>query len=189
MKKAVKGTYGYLKKKRNQVIIRTIIFFATSLTLFAAGYATTHTQKNLLTIVAVLGCLPACKSLVNMIMYFRASGCSVSAYEKIREAEGHLIGMFDMYFTSYQKNYAISHMVAENQIILAYTENSDCDILACREHLETMLKQAGYKGVTITVNNDLSRYCEQLKSLNDKNQISSPIIDDEVRAALYDISL
>ena len=189
MKKAIKGTYGYLNKKRTLVIIRTIVYFAIALALFAAGYATTHTKRNLLTVVAVLGCLPACKSMVNMIMYFRATGCSLSAYEKIREVEGHLIGMFDMYFTSYQKNYAISHMVVEDQIILAYTEDSGCDIPACREHLETMLKQAGYKGMTITVNSDLLRYCEQLKGLNDKNQTCDPVRDDEVRVALYDISL
>ena len=189
MKKAVKGTYGYLKRKRNWVIIRTIIFFAIALALFAAGYVTTHTKKNLLTIVAVLGCLPACKSLVNMIMYFRAEGCSESAYEKIQEMEGHLFGMFDMYFTSYQKNYAISHMVVEDRIILAYTEDPACDIAACREHLDTMLKQAGYKDMTITVNGDLLKYCEQLKGLNEKNQTCDPVRDDEVRAALYDISL
>lgn len=189
MNKAVKGTYGYLKKKRNLVIIRTVIFFAIALALFAAGYVTTHTKKNLLTIVAVLGCLPACKSLVNMIMYLRASGCSESAYKRIEKVEGHLIGMYDMYFTSYRKNYAISHMVVENRIILAYTEDSNCDIPACREHLETMLKQAGYKDMTITVNNDLDKYCEQLTGLNEKNQTCDPVRDDEVRVALYDISL
>lgn len=189
MKKAIKGTYGYLNMKRTLVIIRTIVFFAVALALFAAGYAATHTKRNLLTIVAVLGCLPACKSLVNMIMYFRAAGCSLAAYEMIREVEGHLIGMFDMYFTSYQKNYAISHMVVEDRIILAYTEDPGCDISACREHFETMLKQAGYKDMTITVNNDLSRYCEQLKGLNEKNQTCDPVRDDEVRVVLYDISL
>lgn len=171
------------------MIIRTAIFFAISLALFAAGYITTHTKKNLLTVVAVLGCLPACKSLVNTIMYFRASGCGASAYEKIQAAEGHLIGMYDMYFTSYQKNYAISHMVVEDRIILAFTEDMGCDLPSCREHLETMLKQAGYKDMTITVNNDLSKYCEQLKGLNEKNQTYDSVRDDEVRVVLYDISL
>ena len=66
MKKALKGNYGYIKAKRNRVIIRTIIFFAISLAIFVAGYITTGTRKNLFTIVAVLGCLPACKSLVNI---------------------------------------------------------------------------------------------------------------------------
>ena len=187
--KAVKGNFGYLKRKRVQVIIRTIIFFGISLALFAAGYLTTHTKRNLLTVIAVLGCLPACKSLVNMIMFLRASGCSIEAMDKIQKVEGHLVGMYDMYFTSYQKNFALSHMVLEDKIILGYTEDPKCDIPACREHLETMLKQAGYKDLTITVTNDLPKYCEQLKGLNDKNQAYNPVKDDEVRIALYDICL
>lgn len=189
MKKAVKGTYGYLKAKRVQVILRTIIFFVLALSLFVAGIVTTHTRKNLLTVVAVLGCLPACKSLVNMIMYFRARGCGQEAQSRITGSEGHLIGMYDMYFTSYQKNFAISHMVVENQIILGFTEDEKCDIPACITHLKTMLKQAGFTEVTVSVTDQLQKYCSQLQQLNDKNQDHDPAKDDEIRIALYEISL
>ncbi len=189
MKKAVKGNYGYIYAKRNRVMLRTIVFFAISLAIFTIGYVTTETRKNLLTVVAVLGCLPACKSLVNMIMFFRAKGCSQSAMEAIRPLEGHLIGMYDMFFTSYQKNFAISHMVVEDKIILAYTEDEKFDDKACKEHLCTMLKQGGIKDMTITITGDLHKYCEQLKNLNDRNQKNDPVKDDEVRIVLYDISL
>lgn len=189
MKKAVKGNYGYISTKRKLVILRTILFFAISLALFAAGILTTHTRKNLLTVVAVLGCLPSCKSLVNMIIFIRASGCSSRAREMIKPAEGHLIGMYDMYFTSYQKNFALSHMVVEDHIILGFTEDLKCDLSGCREHLDTMLKQAGFKDMTITITNDLEKYCEQLTKLNEKNQDYNAERDDEIRIALYDISL
>ncbi|MDO4303282.1 MAG: hypothetical protein Q4D94_05150 [Bacillota bacterium] len=189
MNKAVKGNYGYINTKRKLVILRTILFFAISLALFAAGILTTHTRRNLLTVVAVLGALPSCKSLVNMIIFIRAKGCSDSAYKQIKEAEGHLIGMYDMYFTSYQKNYALSHMVVEDHIILGFTEDIKCDLSGCRDHLETMLKQAGFKDMTITITNELSKYCDQLSNLNEKNQDCDAARDDEIRIALYDISL
>lgn len=189
MKKAIKGNYGYIQAKRISVTIRTILFFAISLAIFIIGYVTTGTRKNLLTVVAVLGCLPACKSLVNMIMFFKAKGCSQTAMEKIVLHEGHLIGMYDMYFTSYQKNFAVSHMVVEDKIILAYTEDEKFDAKACKEHLSTMLKQGGSKDMTITFSDNLDKYCEQLKGLNEKNQETNPEKDDEVRIILYDISL
>ena len=189
MKKAVKGNYGYIRTKRSWVIIRTIVFFAISLAIFIAGYVTTGTRKNLLTIVAVLGCLPACKSLVNLIMFFRAKGCSQKAMEVIRPIEGHLIGMYDMFFTSYQKNFDISHMVLEDKILLAYTESDQFDHKAFKEHLSTMLKQGGVKEMTITTTGDLQKYCEQLEGLNSMNQEYDPEKDDEVRILLYDISL
>ena len=189
MKKAIKGNFGYLSAKRIQVIIRTVLFFGISAALYAAGYITTGSNKNLLTIVAVLGLLPASKSLVNMIMLLRATGCSVQAREAAEPLEGRLIGMYDMYFTSYKKNFAISHMVLEDKVILGYTEDLKCDARACEEHLDTMLKQGGFKDMTIRISNDLKTYCEQLKNLNAKEQTGNPGKDDEVRVILYDISL
>lgn len=189
MKRVVKGNYGYLAAKRKQVIIRTILFFGISIALYIAGYVTTGSNKNLLTVVAVLGLLPASKSLVNMIMFLRAKGCSEQTKNSIISEEGRLIGMYDMYFTSYKKNFAISHMIVEGKVILGITEDPDCDCRACEEHLETMLKQAGFKDITIRISQDIKTYCEQLKNLNAKEQDNIPEKDDEVRVVLYDISL
>ena len=103
----IKGEYGYLKKKRNRVLIYTLLSFAVSIALFVVGYVTTGTRKNLLTIVAVLGLLPASRSAVSLIMLFRAKGCSEKARDQIGKAAGGLVSMYDMYFTSYEKNYAV----------------------------------------------------------------------------------
>lgn len=189
MKRAVKGKFGYLAAKRIQVIIRTILFFGISAALYIAGYVTTGDNKNLLTIVAVLGLLPASKSLVNMIMMLRATGCSMEAKEELEPLEGRLVGMYDMYFTSYKKNFAISHMVVEGKIILGYTEDAKCDCRACEEHLDTMLKQGGCKDMTVRISENIKSYGEQLKNLNQKKQDNDPVKDDEVRVILYDISL
>mgnify|MGYP007033828630 CR=1 FL=1 len=189
MTRAVKGNFGYIRAKRLAVLIRTIVFFGISLSLFAAGCITTGKKENLLTIVAVLGCLPACKSMVNTVMLFRARGCSDQARDAIKPLEGRLIGMYDMYFTSYQKNFALSHMVVEGNLVLGYTESGGCDCTACQEHLQAMLRQGGFKDRTITISQSLSKYCEQLKNLNQMTPSGSPEKDDEVRVVLYDISL
>ena len=189
MKRAVKGNFGYLAAKRRQAAARTALYFAISLSLFVAGIVTTGSKENLLTIVAVLGCLPACKSLVNVIMLFRATGCSSHVKEAVCPVQGRLIGMYDMYFTSYQKNFAISHMVVEGKIILGYTESPKCDTKACQEHLQAMLKQGGFKDMTIKISDNLEAYLGQLKNLNGMEQDNNPQRDDEVRVILYDISL
>lgn len=189
MKKAVKGNFRYIEFKRRQVILRTILFFGISLALFAAGYLTTGKKENLLTVVAVLGCLPACKSMVNMIMFFRARGCSENARNEIAPLEGRLIGMYDMYFTSYQKNFDISHMVLEGKVVLGYTESEKCDLKACEEHLQVMLKQGGFKNMTVKISDNLQKYCEQLKNFNQMKQDNDPARDDEARVVLYEVSL
>lgn len=185
----MKGRQGYLTAKRKQVIAITIILFFVSISLFVAGYVTTKTKQNLLTIVAILGCLPACKSLVSVIMYVKATGCSPLAEEKIKTVEGRLVGMYDMYFTSYKQNFALSHMVVDNKVILGYTESSKFDKKDCEEHLQTMLKQGGFKEMTVSISDNLDKYCEQLKKLNEKGQEADRKKEDEVRTLLYEITL
>lgn len=187
--RAVKGTFGYLEKKKRNAILWTILCFGISLAVFLAGYLTTGTRKNLLTVVAVLGCLPACKSIVNLIMLCRAKGCSREVYEQIKPCEGRLIGMCDLYFTSYQKNFPISHMIVDGKVILGFCENEKCDPDAAIAHLQTMLKQGGFKDYTITLTKDLKKYCEQLKNRSEAQPERNPEKEDEVRVLFYEITL
>lgn len=188
-KRIIKGEFGYLKKKKNRVIFLTILFFAISLGIILTGYLTTGTKKNLLTVVGILGCLPACKSAVSMIMYIRAKGCSENAQNSIKEHEGRLIGMYDMYFTSYKTNYALSHMTVENKVILGFTEDEGMDIKECTTHLTTMLKNAAHTGVAITIVSDLDKYLSMLDNLNKEEFDGNVEKDDEIRVSLYEICL
>ncbi len=188
LKFAVKGNYGYLKNKRNQVLVMTILMFAVSMSLLAAGIITTGSNKNLLTIVAVLGCLPACKSAVSLIMYCKAAGCSIETKEVIEKVQGELIGMYDMYFTSYKNNFPVSHMVVEGKNICGYTEKK-FDTGLCEEHLETILKQSGYKDFTIKIFTDLVKYTDRLSQIDKIDREKTPKRDEEVRKVLFDISL
>ena len=67
----VKGTRNYINSQKKFEILRTLLYFALPLGLFLIGYITTKTKVNLMTIVAVVGCLPASKSLVGAIMFLR----------------------------------------------------------------------------------------------------------------------
>ncbi len=195
-KRIIKGDADYLKKKRNRTILITILFFAISLGLFLIGYLTTGTKRNLLTIVAVLGCLPSSKSAVNMIMLIRAKGCSKESMERIDSSVGKLISMYDMYFTSYKKNFNIAHMVVDNKVIIGFSEDEKCDFEMCKEHISTYLKQAGIKGAKMTFTGSLDKYIEMLKNLNtsdsqaDNEEPTEEINkDDEIRITLYEITL
>ena len=74
MKKVLKGNPGYLDYKKKAEILRTVIYFALVAAVFFLGYSQAHTKKNLLTIVAILGCLPASKALVGVILRLPVSG-------------------------------------------------------------------------------------------------------------------
>ncbi len=44
--RAVKGTFGYLEKKKRNAILWTILCFGISLAVFLAGYLTTRNQEE-----------------------------------------------------------------------------------------------------------------------------------------------
>lgn len=189
MKKRVKkGSYGYIAYQKKASVIRTVIFFALSLAIYGIGIYSTGSNKNLLTIVAVLGLLPACKSAVNAIMFLKAYGCSEDAWEKISAYDDKLTGFYDMYFTSYQKNFPLSHMVYKGNVICAYTESGKCDCNAGEKHLEQMLIQDGCKNMTVKIFNHLEKYLDRLGQLSELDVEESKNRDDIIRL-FYSISL
>ena len=172
IKKAVKGTFGYLDAQKKRVFLRTVIYFAIPLSLLAAGIISTGSRRNL-------------------ILYCRTRGCSEAAHETIVlvSRERGLKGMYDLYFTSYKRNFAISHMVVCGKNLCGFTEDPGCDAKACKEHLDTMLKQGGCKDMTVKIFTDLPKYCERLRQLSESTGEKDSELGNRVRIVLYDISL
>lgn len=187
-KKVPKGNYGYIEYQKKASVIRTVLFFALSLAIYGLGIYSTGSNKNLLTVVAVLGLLPSCKSAVNAVMFLRASGCSEQAKEKISFYDDKLVGFYDMYFTSYQKNFPISHMVLKGNVICAYTESVKCDTNAGEAHLEQMLKQDGYKNMTIKIFSNIDKYIDRLSQLSNLDIEESKNRDGMIQM-FYSVSL
>lgn len=90
MKKVDKGKFGYLDYKKRIEIIRTAVYFALVAAIFFIGYSQTHTRLNLLTVVAVLGCLPASKALVGVITRFPYPSIPAVRAEEILLRTGHI---------------------------------------------------------------------------------------------------
>lgn len=169
MKKFIvpKGVYGYIENRRMVTVLRTLLFFMVSVGLYLMGYLTTRSSKNLLTIVAILGCLPACKSLVNFILFLRAKGCSESLKDAVCAYDGKLMTFYDLYFTSYQKNYPISHMALRGNVLCGITENPKCDCNEAGRHLEQMLMQEGIRNVTVKIFSQRDKYIDRLSQLTE----------------------
>lgn len=182
-----KGCFGYIRNRRLWSIIKTILFFGISISLYIAGIKAVGNNKNLLTIVAVLGCLPASKSAVNMIMFLRYKGCPKEVFDAINTDYKQLYAVCDLVFTSYAKNFEIHHMGITDKTVCAYTSNAKCDASACEKHLLNMLTQNGFKDVTVKVFKDLPKYKNRLKQLEALSDFGT--ISADIRQLMFEISL
>ena len=56
-----KGQPGYVKARKQKYLLGAVVEFAIVIAIFVTGYIQTGSRLNLLTVVAVVGCLPAAK--------------------------------------------------------------------------------------------------------------------------------
>lgn len=191
-----KGAFGYLDNRKKYTALRTLLFFLISGGLYAMGILTTGSNKNLLTIVAILGCLPACKSAVNFILFMRAVGCSSALHEKLAAYDNAVTAcdhaamtvFYDMYFTSYQKNYPLSHMALKGDMLCGITESPSCICREAEKHLEQMLVQEGIKNVTVNIFSQEDKYLDRLSRLVDM-RVEDHKNREGIVSLLYDISI
>ncbi len=162
---AVKGTRNYLDTQKKYEVIRTLLYFGISLSLFIAGYIQTGEKTNLLTIVAILGCLPASKSAVSAVMFLRFKSCGSQTAETIELHSEGLCCLYDMVFTSYKKNFTVGHIAVRGGTLCGFSENPQFQEEEFRKHIDQLLKMDGHKDVTVKIFTKLDKYTERLEQM------------------------
>ena len=186
-KKVLKGSFGYLDYKKKMSAIMTVGMFALSLAIFIMGYITTKTNANYLTVVAVLGCLPASKCAVSMIMFLKAKGCSKEDSNEIEKVIGSLDGFYDLYFTGYSKNFPTNHLVVTKNAIIAYSADKKIAEKDFNEHMKDILNKERIHDVTVKLFLDRDKYINRLHELNQSEADTSARKD--MVSMLFNVSL
>lgn len=164
--KLEKGQYEYAKYTRNKLLIYTLGLYGLSAAIYLMGLITTKSNKNLLTIVAVLGILPASKMLISFIMSCRVQTLPTEIKEEIDEASKSMNGFYNLYFTSYEENYYIGHCVITSDSLIGYSNQKDFDGKKFNEHLEKHMKIEGISNMLIKIFDNKDAYINRLSQLS-----------------------
>lgn len=165
MKKTAKGEYGYIRYQKVKRIIVTIIMFAIPLIIFFTGYVQTHTRKNLFTFVAILGCLPASKSAVGMILICLQKPMEKALYDKILPHVQGLTVIYDTVVSAYEKNTQLPCIVVSGLNVACYCEDAKVNASFVEEHIKKILQSNGYKA-NVKIFTDLKVFLRRLDELN-----------------------
>ncbi|MBO4679083.1 MAG: hypothetical protein J5626_05380 [Lachnospiraceae bacterium] len=185
MFKSKKGTYGYIKSQRKIEIVKTIVMLALSFGLYNLGVYSVGSNKNLLTLVAVLGCLPMAKFCVNAIMFSKAKGCSKELHDNL-EARGLSPDFYDLYFTAFKKNYQASALSYKRKNLIIMSEDPSIDTAEGEEHLKAVLSNAGASDVTVKIFTDAGKFMDRLSDLKDLEEDSKT---DFIKDNILSVSL
>ena len=166
MKRVEKGTPGYLDHKKKIEIIRTVIYFGIVAAVFYLGYSQTGTRLNLLTVVAILGCLPAGKALVGVIARFPYPSIGRDMADEIKSKTTHLTVCYDLVITSEEKIMPVDCIVISGSNIFGYTHYKKVDLKMVSDHIKAMLKQNGYTGLAVRVLNEYKPFITRAEGLD-----------------------
>lgn len=174
-----KGEHGYTDAHKKAQLFKTFIFFLLPAVIFTVGYVMSRTRLNLFTVVAVVGCLPACKELVNVIMFCRRRSIPQDLYEELKRHTGGMEHAYELVLTTYEKNYPIHSLVIRGNEVAGYTTLKNADLKPVEAHVTKMLKENGISGVHVHVFADLKAYLDRVDTLAKKDPEDIPFTPDE----------
>ena len=119
-----KGNFGYFRSEKRRRLIITAILFAVPLFIFFTSWFYFKTRMTIWTVVTVVGCLPACKSMVNLIMILKCRPMDAGLYQKIHEHQGSLDMAYELYMTFYEKSAYIDAAAVCGNTVVAYSKKT-----------------------------------------------------------------
>ena len=183
----VKGTPNYIDSQKKYEALRTLLYFGISFSLLAAGWAATGRRVNLLSVVAVFGCLPGCKSLVNTIMFFKFKSCSPSVVEQAQKAGKGVKTLYDCVFVTYSINFVVACLSVRGNFVCGYTEDPNFSYEKFYEHIDGGLRLDGLKDVKVKIFSDLDQYLKRLEEMSASDD--TPQENDAICAVLKSLTL
>lgn len=190
--KAKKGEAGYIDSRKKKVIIKCIIEFAISIAIFVLGILQTKSRLNVLTVVAILGCLPASKALVEVIMILPHKTIAKVKADQIETAGQSLIKIYDMVFTNEKKIMPVESIVICKRTLCGYTPSKKVNPKDIEQHLKQYLSVNGISNVTIKIFDNFDSFINREKELNVLNENVKEEMgeyDDTIRRILLNLSI
>lgn len=189
--KIQKGQAGYLQARKKRLIIETTILFALVAAILILGYVQTRTKLNYFTIIAVLGCLPASRSLVNLIMMVPHKTINEATELEISSKTENLTVIYDLVITSEKQAMPIQAIVISDNTVCGFTKSPKVSKAYAAEHIKNILEQNGIEKVTVKIFRDYVGFLSRAEGMNNIASIQQQNEEraEKIKSLILDISL
>ena len=168
MKEGSKGTCGYYRREKVRRGLITLVMFLIPLIIFFSGYLYYHTRSNALSIVAVLGMLPASRAAVSWIMVMLQKDAPPSAVRIAMKAQPPLARGFELTVTAYEGRMPLDAVVICGSEVAAYSSRAPKDKISFMEkHIAKMLAGSGLTGRNVKIFTEEKRFETRVTTLSD----------------------
>lgn len=159
-----KGTYGYLDKNKIREWIKAAAMLSVPIVIFIGAWIINKTRLNIMTVVAIVGCIPGCNQVVHAILASRYHSMERQLYEETEKARGERLALYENVFTSYEENYYVDCIVISGREAAGYTTDGKTNASRAAEHLKKMLKENSYRQ-NVKIFTDKKAFLERVRTL------------------------
>ena len=170
----VKGSCGYIRRKKIVLTCILIVVILISVGLFLCGYLATKTSKNILTVVAFLGVLPMAKALVSLILFLPHKSLPEDDFRQLSDAAGSTGTLYaDMIFTPCGRVLHLDAMYASRTeaacLLLAPNAKKEQQIV---DDLTESMKKRG-ENIHVHIFHETSELAARIQSISEKDEPAS----------------
>lgn len=190
--KIKKGNAGYIESRKRQVILKTVVEFGIVIALLVLGIWQTGDRLNMLTLVAILGCLPASKALVELIMIMPHHSAEKTVAEEVEGKAEYLTTAYDLVFTSEKNIMPVDCIVIADDHICGYTSSKKTDTTFAAKHIKQILNANKYKKVSVKIFDSYKAFLTRAEGLNNIAAVEKTDTkekEEAIRQIILNISL
>lgn len=160
-----KGEHGYFAWEKIKRILINVFLYAIILLIYMTGIIRTHTNKNMFSLIAILGMLPTARWTVSMIMALIQKPVSQEAYEITEKTAGNLTRGYELCVTAEEGRLALDSLVVVGNNVVAYTSASKGLFEFMQKHIAKILSSNGLYGANVKIFLDLPHYEDRIRQL------------------------
>jgi hypothetical protein len=160
-----KGDYGYYAYEKKKRIGIVCLLFGICLGIYITGLIMTHTNKNMFSLVAILGVLPAAKWATEMIMILLQKDIDPEVYEITEKIAGALTHGYELCITAYEGRLALDAVVICGNFVVCYSSAEKGRFEFMETHMRTIFHGNGLGNPTVKIFRRLDQYKERISQL------------------------
>ena len=165
MKLQEKGTFEYLKRKKNQNLLIMLISFAVVFAVFFAGLAVFKSRNNYCTLIATVLVLPAAKFAVAYFVLLTAIKVQHRAQkEAVEAAAGALTCCYDCVFQTAKVRLVHRQLLVTDNAVCALTQEEKADKTLFETSLRDFLKNEKL-AANVTLYTDEKTFLNRVRGL------------------------
>lgn len=172
--KIEKGQPGYIKARKMRYLLYAVVEFAMVAAVFILGYVQTKSRLNLFTVLAIIGCLPAAKMLVEFITMAPYKSIDTAIYKEIEEKAPLLIRIYDLIITSNEKVMPVDAIVIADHVVCGYTSSAKTDENRLARDIKQALKNQHYEKITVKIFHDYKAFLARAEGMNNIASVEQP---------------